>query len=773
MGEFNPTWSAAQNGFPGNLSAENKSTQLNQFLGSHGYTAVYPGTEIVTTDPVYSLWTGDSTPNEYTQSFVMPVSHTTVGRVTIPVRPVGAGADLFVALYPDDGNGNPNTSSPLASTLVPASWITNLAGETTVNSGSPNATARFNTIYNDNLTVVPWSTPLVTSSSELNTASSVPSGNYIILAGGSDGSGNGLTDVVLVFYDGANPPSAVPATRLPVGLYHAGLAATDSTVTIIGGSTSVGAGFVATVYTASWDPNTGTLGTWSQQASLPVALREPSTWGYTNSAGAEMIYVAGGTTNTGMTAVDTVYYTSVTNGQLAPSWRSAPPLPTAVFWPVLFAVNDWLICAGGLVSGGASATNVSFYAKIAADGSLGIWHPTPNNLRKAVGSFTAYDTTNNGVVVAGGLTNETGPTFANGIQTLTVYEDSIGEWQIDSDVGGGFDLATLVVPTEDDSDSVLFLLGNLSGTESYVTIPEYNVPAMSVPLYATGLTAGNTYHVFMRQTNQPGPGNDPTSYLEFLKGSAGLPNPFKSRSRYGSGAWTADTLSLNVSVYDNTPGGSDVLHTRQDPNSSNLAAATSTYVYDSIGRLLMYLEAILVSNDPQNSNPTFVSGTSPWTATNCTLTQSNAQVHGGFTQSGLITPNGTSAQAYASSELMSVTPGHWYQAQGWLYSPPGWSNVSLSVNWFDSSQTYLTTSSHTVSLAAATWTQQLNNFQAPNGAAYATLVPTEGGTPSAATTLFLSNLTLTNSDPSALASVAQVNYPPDRLWPPSGITQLN
>lgn len=764
---FNTPSSAALNGSPGNLDATNHASQMNQHLVTSQIQFLCHGTEIVTADPVYSNWTGDSTPYEYTQPFTMPVGETTVGRVTIPVRPVGAGADLFVALYPDDGSGSPDTSSALASTIVPATWITNLAGQTIVGSGSTNATSLFNNIQNDNFTQVPWGTPLVTSSSELNSASTVPSGNYIILAGGGDTGGNSLTDVVLIYYDGVNAPTAVPATRLPVGLYHAALAATDTTVTIIGGSTSVGSGFVSTVYSAPWDPNTGTLGAWSQQASLPGSpLREASAWGHTNSAGAEMIYVAGGTVSTGMTAVKTVYYTAVSNGQLT-GWMTGPELPNVVFWPVLFAVDDWLFCAGGLVNGGASATDASFYAKINADGSLGPWMTTPNNMRKAVGSFTAYDTTDNGVVVAGGLTDETGPTFANGIQTLTVFEDGPGEWQISADTGGGFDLATLVVPTTTGSDYVLFLLGNISGTEVYITIPEYNVPTMSVPLYTTSLTPGNTYHVFMRQTNQPGAGADPTSYLEFLKGSASLPSPFKYRSRYSTGAWTADTFSINVSVYNDTV--SDLpTHTWEDNGAS-----TSLFVWDSDSkRLAMYLQAVQFPNDPQDSNPTFESGTSPWTVTGGTLTQSNAQVHGGYTESGLITPDGVTATVYAQSEQIQVTPGHWYQAQGWLFSPTGYSNVSLSVNWFDSTGAYLSTSSNTVSLTAATWTQQVNNFQAPDGTAYATLVPTEGGTPSAADLLYLSYLTLTNPDPSSLPSVAVVDYENTEAWGPTGVSQL-
>ncbi len=295
------------------------------------------------------------------------------------------------------------------------------------------------------------------------------------------------------------------------------------------------------------------------------------------------------------------------------------------------------------------------------------------------------------------------------------------------------------------------------------------VSLISVPLPASGLTSGATYHVTLHQRPTGNPLND---YLQFGAGVGGLASTFKYRAVGSAGAWTADpSRSILIQVFDQTAGNLP-LHTWQDPNASNLAATASTFAWGYAGRLRGHCEAILSPNDPLDSNPTFVSGTSPWTATGGTLTQSNAQTHGGYTESGLLTPNGTSALAYASSEKMRVTPGQWYRAQGWFYSPTGWANVSLSVNWFDSSQAYLSTSSSTVSLAAATWTQQVNNFQAPTGAAYATLVPTQGGTPGVTNTLFLSYLTLTNTDPSALASVAVVNYGGD-IGAPTGVTQLN
>ena len=62
---------------------------------------------------------------------------------------------------------------------------------------------------------------------------------------------------------------------------------------------------------------------------------------------------------------------------------------------------------------------------------------------------------------------------------------------------------------------------------------------------------------------------------------------------------------------------------------------------------------------------------------------------------------------------------------------------------------------------------------APEGAAYASLVPTMGGTPSAGNPLYISYATLLRTDPITLSSVAEVTYEDANPWGPTGVDQLN
>jgi hypothetical protein len=103
-------------------------------------------------------------------------------------------------------------------------------------------------------------------------------------------------------------------------------------------------------------------------------------------------------------------------------------------------------------------------------------------------------------------------------------------------------------------------------------------------------------------------------------------------------------------------------------------------------------------------------------------------------------------------------------------------NFSLSMNWYDSGQNYISTSSSTPqTLTGATWTQATNFFQPPIGAAYGQIVPTMSGTPGAANTLYMSDVLVTKTPETigTLCSVATVNYQTGQLWPPVGVTQLN
>jgi hypothetical protein len=144
-----------------------------------------------------------------------------------------------------------------------------------------------------------------------------------------------------------------------------------------------------------------------------------------------------------------------------------------------------------------------------------------------------------------------------------------------------------------------------------------------------------------------------------------------------------------------------------------------------------------------------------------------------------MTPSGVDATVNVTSELIPITAVHpvfssaqWYMANGWFYSPTGWANMSLSVDWYDRNSTYITTTNSTVSIAAATWVNLVAAYKPPTGASFASINVIEGSTPAAGNTLYFSNvtLTLTNELTTAIAPVAQIVYA--NLCEPTSVVQL-
>lgn len=766
---YNPAWKAAQNGLPGNLEAVNHAAQIDQFLAAHGVTPVYQGnliygmTQQTSTLANAFFWLADNIPSipnldllhyDFDQPFVMPASSTAIGRVQVALLPVGNAADVQVTLYPDNGSGSPNTSSPLASTVIPAGWVNNLAAPDGLTSGGPLATPRHNAILTPPSTATPWTQPAISANGAAAYATPVTSGNYVLLLGGYDAVANAAcNNVATVRYLGGQTLSGPsPQPSLPQGAWYAAATATDSMVMFAGGTNS--ASFYSNVWTASWDANTGVIGSWSAQSPLPVPLNQSAaaSWGDT-------VYIIGGSTSGSASNAQTaVWYASAVNGQIS-QWLAAPPLPQPL--QVMFAgvVGDWLIVTGGQTSAGATS-GATYYAPISLDGSLGGWQIGPSLPKPAYALGSGWDVavTDTALIVYSGLVASNTPT--NVVQTLTASADGLGGWQYQSFTGNEFQAAAF--PNGSPGGWDLFAL---EGT-NYVSSSLMPVPLISVPLPVTGLTAGGTYHLVVHQIG--GDSNDFVQLGEIVCTS----QQWLYANRYSGGPWTAHGQhGIMLNIYDQTSGG-QILHTWEDP-TGNQAARTTTLVNDYLGRLLGVCQATMLPQDPLNQNNLTTSSTSPWTATGGTLTASTAQTHGGYAYSGLLTPSGSAALSYAASELLPVTPGQWYEANGWLYSGPGYSNVSLSVNWYDSMGNYLSTSSNTVSLPAATWVQVDSTFQAPGAAAKGQLVPTEGGTPPVTATLYLSNVTLIPADPTTLASVAQVDYPTGALWPPIGVTQLN
>ena len=760
-----PVWSAAVNGLTGNLDATNASTQVSQFLGTHTSSDIYTGSQIVPSGGGTNfVWVSPGNGVDLDQPFVLPAGQTTLGRVTIPIYPHGSGADLLVTLWPDNGSGAPNTSgSPLSSTLLPASWITNLAASTGLGSGSALTVPKFNTLnLSGGVAHIAWAPPTSGQYGVSATSSGTTSGNYMISVGGSQPTVSTPSPVVVTSqYLGSGVVAlSVAQPSIPQGVDQSTVTTTPTSVVVVGGTTNTSAITpTANVWVSGWDSNTGVISNWSSQAALPQAVYAAGSTSWGNS-----VYVIGGINST-FTAINTVYYASVSNGQIS-SWNTAMPLPTSVFNPIVGAVNNWLIVAGGFTTT-TTTTNSVYYARINTDGSLGAWISGPLLPVGMASVATGWSstTTDSSIITLGGTTANPYVAIDN-VQILTVTDSGPSDHWVTNHWPNAFDAYQFGSFNRGNGNFDIIGLGFIFSQYVYTSVTP--VPTLSVPLKATGLTAGSTYHVVMQQ-QQNGSSLD---YIRIGFNTSSLPNDALRANRYSS-VWTTVTTgySIPVSVY-NTDAIGNLVHTWDD-STSGQSKNTSTTIKDWLDRPFGLCESTVFSNNPLDVNPTFTTGTTPWVATNCTLTQSSAQTHGGYPFSGLMTPNGTSATVYVSSELIKIVPGQWYQAQGWLYSPTGWSNVSLSINWFDSAGGYLSTSSSVISLTAATWTQVINNFQAPATAAQATIVPTEGGTPAASNTLYLSYITFTNSIPSAMSSVAQINYNTSgNIWQATSVTQL-
>jgi hypothetical protein len=762
-----PSWEAARNGLPGDLDAVNHASQINQFLGTHGVTSLYAGNRIYdtwnqTNSGAYEgfFWinpTNVGTPSnasllnyDFDQSFVMPSGSTAIGRIQTAVLPVGAGADLQVALCADNA-GSPGTV--LASTVMPKEWITQLGASAGYANSGPLATPFNNTYVQGFATQRPWNAASTSTNGVLSSATAAAYGQQLILAGGNDSnSGSPVATVITTQLTSSGPTPGVLQPSLPAACSALGLAASQSWVVAVGGSNAAGSVAIANTFTAGWNSSTGAIGSWSAQASLPQALEEPATIIYQDT----YVYAIGGISASG-SDLNTVYWAAMSNGQIT-TWNTGPSIPVACHGSMIGIFGNMLVIAGGLREGTTSISNV-YWTYINSDGSLSSWNTGPS-LPTAIGtqSGSTYLVTEAGFATSGGQISLPSTSFAPDTQGLSINLNGAGTWVPQNYGGSTSNLLTGGYANGDGSYTAIdFLI--INGQSNSETGLIYTTPYLSIPLPATGLTSGNTYHVQFHQLN-----GDQDDYLQLGEHYSSSQSWLYS-TRYSGGPWSAHAShAIPLTIFDQSTGG-NILHTWEDPTSSPglLATRTSEYVYDIKGRLLGYCESTALPNEPKNSNP--------WTTSNCTLAQSAAQTHGGYPYSGLMTPNGSSATVFVQSENLPVAVGQYYLASGWFYSPTGDSNVSLTVAWLDRSGSQIGVFNNTVTVPAATWTQLNNTVQAPAGATYAALAPAEGGTPSTSNTLYLSNVTLTSVDPTTLATVSQVNYG-SGVWPPTGVTQL-
>lgn len=571
-----PVWSAARAGLSGDESAVNWASQVSQFLSTHGIVPVYTGNRIWTVaQPVASVTTAfawlDSTTAGWlpdanvSQPFALPSGVTAVGRVQVPVQASGSGADLQVTLCPDNGSGSPLLSSPLASVTVPAEHITALSANGSLPAAGPLATSRFNTAFLGPLGTGPWAQPAVNANGAGSYATPATSGGFTALIGGYDSIANtAISYVAVIASQGTSISGGATQPALPQAtLYECATITTDSVVVAGGQSPAVP---YASVWTAPWDPGTGTIGAWSGQQALPTTL----VYGAMVSKGTTVYVIGGTTTGAASGAVSSAWTATAASGQVT-AWTAGPPLPVKLQQAYAAVIGSWLVVAGGVNTAGTALAS-TWYSAINADGSLAGWQqgaPMP---------FAAYAFGPgwNQVSTDSALAVIAGTPASPYTQVLSVSPDGPAPaWQLQNWGGttyGEFQCAAY--PAAGPGQWQVFGL-HLAGYDAATLYP---VPLLSVPLPVSGLTPGATYHVVMRQT-----GGSAVNSLQAGAMTSGAGAGWLWQPRAG-GAWTPHTgQQVALNVFDQTPGGSP-LHLVQDSGAgvTTLAWQGSTGLLNGI-----------------------------------------------------------------------------------------------------------------------------------------------------------------------------------------------
>lgn len=756
-----PAWSAGRSGLLGDPGAVAASAQLNQLLGTHADNIIYQGAPILTPfgQNHSAPWFLGLNGIQYAQPFTLV--GTSIGRVAVPLLAVGNGADLIVSLCANNA-GVPGTI--LTQTRIPASWICQLSAITgtvaTPNSytiqytNNPLALAQYNSLHVANPAVIAW--PYPTTGTGLSAVSDVSCyyGNYMVVMGGVL-SGAAQSGVYTIGYDNAgNLGQAIPQQSLPAANDGSGAAIVsidpnsgNATLVITGGAITSGGAATTNVFTASLDTNSGAIASWSTQTPLPAAANNHAMASYNG-----FVYLTGGSQSSAVT------YGQVSNGQIT-SWTVGPSIPSLRPNAYFAATNGFLFWIGGFA---VTSFNTVYYAAINANGSLGPWMTGPSTpvALSALDPTVAVVTGNFGIVINAG----------GNLYTLAVGPNGpdIG-W-----LGSGTTQVGISMGLAGSSPGIWQYYG--INTTNYDTFELVLLPRISVPLPATGLTNGSTYFIVLDQA-----GNDLNNRLQTTADIHTFPGDptFLFRPKTAGGAWTPETPAnycIPISIYDNSATG-PVWHTWEDSGTriSTLAWATTP---DQ--RLLGILEAVAQPPPALNMNPSFTAGTAPWQVAGGTLARSTAHVQTGVPFSALITPSGSASQVYILSELVPVYLFHTYTLSAWIYSPTGWANTAVNINWYDNTQTYIsTTSGAATSVPANTWTQLTLTGAAvtpPNTAAYAALVAVESGTPATANVFYVSQISLVDQSAPMLPSVVELDYagtwPSSGVWPPVGVSQL-
>ena len=191
----------------------------------------------------------------------------------------------------------------------------------------------------------------------------------------------------------------------------------------IGGIHDTAGDDISSSYFSKVEAN-GTLGSWLQTTSYPVAIDSQSCVGWSN----RIYCVAGNNETSGavgsVEASSSVWYASANSSGIG-AWIKSTPYPSGVYVPSCFASSGYIYCLGGSDGNGDPLGN-TYYAALTSSG-VGSWTATATDPLPAAGAACAV--TSGYIYCVGG---ETGggqtPTFGSTVYYATISPSGLGAW---------------------------------------------------------------------------------------------------------------------------------------------------------------------------------------------------------------------------------------------------------------------------------------------------------------------------------------------------------
>lgn len=215
-------------------------------------------------------------------------------------------------------------------------------------------------------TIGAWSNLTLTLPSSMRHFQVVTTKNYVYVVAGV-GAGNATNFIYRSPIDGSGNLGAWQTDgTLPAGLSGHQVFLTSGYMYVIGGSTDGGTTALNTVY-KSPVASDGSLGAWTTGPTLPVNVQ------YTRlSVTKGRVYLIGG--HTGSVVIPNLIFGTIDTTGLITSWTASTVFPTSIAQGHVFTTTSNIYYLGGTVNNDLSGVSSSIYtATVNADGSIGTW----------------------------------------------------------------------------------------------------------------------------------------------------------------------------------------------------------------------------------------------------------------------------------------------------------------------------------------------------------------------------------------------------------------